>query len=80
MKITVIGKQRMVGTSKKTGNDYDFNIVHYIGHEDERVIGKHGCQINLDPDMISFNDIHVDSTYEVEFGPRNRVVSFALVK
>jgi len=80
MKIKVIGKQRMCGTSKKTGNEYDFNIVFYVGKEDDRVVGQHGCQINLDPDMISFNAIDVGTTYDVEFGPRNRVVSFAPVK
>ena len=80
MKIKVIGKQRMCGTSKKTGNDYDFNIVYYIGREDDRVVGQHGCQINLDPAMASFNGIEVGGMYEVEFGPRNRVVAFAPVK
>lgn len=80
MKIKVIGKQRMCGTSKKTGNEYDFNIVFYVGKEDDRVIGQHGCQINLDPSMMSFNDIEVGAAYDVEFGPRNRVVSFTPVK
>lgn len=80
MKIKVIGKQHMEGKSKKTGNDYNFNVVYYIGREDDRVVGKHGCQVNLDPDMIPFHEIMVDGTYDVEFGPRNRVVSFVPVK
>lgn len=80
MEIKVIGKQRMKGVSKKTGNEYDFNIVYYIGHEDDRVIGQHGCQLNLDPDMIAFNSIVVGAAYDVEFGPRNRVVAFKSVK
>lgn len=80
MKIKAIGKQHMKGTSKKTGNDYDFVVVYYIGREDDRVIGQHGCQINLDSDMIPFNSIEIGGTYEVEFGPRNRVVGFVPVK
>lgn len=80
MKIKVIGKQRMCGTSKKTGNDYDFNIVFYVGKEDDRVIGQHGCQINLDPQMIDFASIAVDGLYDVEFGARGRVVGFTPVK
>ena len=80
MKIKVIGKKRMVGTSKKTGNDSDFNVIYYIGREDDRVIGQHGCEVNLDPTLIPFNDIVVGSTYDFEFGPKNRVVSVQLVK
>lgn len=80
MKIKAIGKQRMCGTSKRTGNDYDFNIVFYVGRVDDRVIGEQGCQVNLDPDLIPFNDIQVGATYDVEFGPKDRVVSFTPVK
>ena len=80
MKIKVIGKKHMEGTSKKTGNDYNFHIIYYVGHEDDRVIGQHGCEVNLDPSMIGFNDIQINTVYDIEFGPRNRVVAFEPVK
>lgn len=80
MKIKVIGKKQMKGTSKKTGNDYNFNVIYYIGREDDRVIGHHGCEINLDPALISFGDIQVGAEYDAEFGPRNRVTGFKPVK
>lgn len=31
MKIKVIGKAHFEGTSKKTGNEYNFHQIHYIG-------------------------------------------------
>ncbi len=31
MKIHVVGKLRLQGTSKKTGNPYDFIQIHYLG-------------------------------------------------
>ena len=31
MKIKVIGKSRVKGTAKKTGNPYDCVVVHYTG-------------------------------------------------
>lgn len=80
MKIKVIGKKHMEGTSKTTGNKYNFNVIYYIGHEDDRVIGHHGCDINLDPVLIPFDDIQVGAEYDAEFGPRNRVTGFKLVK
>lgn len=80
MKIKVIGKKHMEGIAKKTGNPYCFNIIYYVGREDDRVIGQHGCEINLDPDMFPFHDIAVNGEYNVEFGPRNRVVGFVPVK
>ncbi len=33
MKIKVIGKVHREGTSKRTGNSYNFNQVFYNGHD-----------------------------------------------
>lgn len=79
MKIKVIGKKHWKGTSKKTGNDYDFTAVFYIG-SDDGVIGQCGLDISVDPAVCPFNSIDVNREYDVEFGPRGRVVAFAPAK
>lgn len=75
MKIKAIGKQHLKGTSSKTGKDYDFFLVHYVGKEDG-VEGESGQRVAVDPAFVPYSYIEVGKFYEVEFGPRGRVVSF----
>lgn len=75
MIIKVIGKANFTGVSKKTGNPYNFNQVHYIGKA-RGVIGDAALTISLDPAMIAFSDITVGDSYEVEFDQRGYCVSF----
>lgn len=79
MKIKVIGKQHMQGTSKKTGNPYDFIAVHYIDRL-QNGVGERGEQISLDPAFYPFEDIQVGKEYDVVFGRYGRVDGFMLVK
>lgn len=78
MKIQVIGKAHLEGTSKKTGKPYNFNTVYYNG-PDRGVEGLASLSLSLDPSMVPYNTIVVGDTYEVEFGPRGYIVSFAPV-
>lgn len=78
MKIIVCGKQHLKGTSKASGNPYDFYKVHFLGTSPQ-VEGEEGQSVNIDPQMISYEDIFLGSEYNVEFGPRGRVVAFTLV-
>lgn len=48
MKIKVIGKAHREGVSKKSGNPYNFNQVHYNG-PDRGVEGMAALTLNLDP-------------------------------
>ena len=79
MKIKVIGKAHREGTSRRTGNEYNFNQVYYNG-PDRGVEGLAALSLNLDPSLIPFADIKVGGEYEVDFGPRGYVVGFTAVK
>lgn len=79
MKIKVIGKQHMQGTSKKTGNPYDFLAVHYIDKINGGV-GERGEQISLDPAFYDYNQIEIGKEYDVTFGRYGRVDGFVPVK
>ena len=79
MKIKVIGKAHLQGHSKRTGNDYNFVQVHYVGPS-RGVEGMAGQTVNLDPAAYPVSSIIVGETYNVEYGPRNSIVGFELVK
>lgn len=79
MKITVIGKQHMEGTSKKTGNPYNFNQVHYNAPS-RGVEGVAAKTLNLDPSMANYGSIQVGGTYNVEFDERGFCVAFEATK
>lgn len=79
MKIKVIGKAHREGKSKRTGNDYNFNQIHYNG-PDRGVEGLAALVLNLDPSLIAYQDIKLNAEYEVDFGPRGYVVGFTPVK
>ena len=58
MIIKIIGKAHLQGTSKKTGNSYDFIQVHYNG----RACGEEGqaaLTLSLDPHDFPFVDVIV---------------------
>ena len=78
MKIKVLGKAHLEGVAKKTGKPYDFNQVHYLGH-DRRVIGQAALTLALDPSVVPFDSIVVGKEYVVDCDPRGYVVDFAPV-
>ena len=75
MKIKVIGKAHLKGNSKKTGNDYDFIQVHYIGRA-RGVEGNAALTLSLDPRDYPFADVIVGGEYNVEFDNRGYIVEF----
>jgi len=75
MKIKVIGKAHFEGTSKKTGKDYSFNQVHYIG-KTRGVIGEAALTLNLDPVSFPIDKIEVGQLYNVDCDPKGYVVDF----
>ena len=78
MKIQVEGKAHLKGTSKRTGNNYDFVQVHYLGKA-RGVDGLAAKTVNLDPKDYLLSDIVVGGVYDVEFDDRGYVVGFNLV-
>lgn len=79
MIVKIIGKAHREGTSKKSGNSYNFNIAYYLGN-DSGVTGQRGLEILLDPETYPLADIQLGADYNIEFGPRGTVVSFQKVK
>lgn len=79
MKIKVIGKAHMEGTSKKTGNPYNFHQIHYNAPS-RGVEGVAAKTLNLDPSMAAYAAIQVGGEYNVEFDERGYVTAFEAVK
>ncbi len=75
MKIKVIGKEHREGTSKKTGNKYNANIVHYLSKA-RGLEGQCGKSAWLDPVMIHMEEIVVGGEYIIEFDDRGFVQEF----
>jgi len=78
MKIKVVGKARLTGTSKKTGNPYDFIQVHYLGRA-RGVIGDAALTVSLDPTVYPYEKIPVPCEANIEFDNRGYPVEFTPV-
>lgn len=78
MKIQVEGKAHLKGTSKRTGNNYDFVEVHYLGKA-RGVDGLAAKTVHIDPQVCPPSDIVVGGVYDVEFDDRGYAVGFNLV-
>ena len=69
MKIRVIGKARLAGTSKKTGKPYDFIQIHYNGLA-RNVEGQAALTLSLDLSPAHYGSIAVPGDYNVGFDNR----------
>lgn len=78
MKVKVIGKAHLKGTSKKTGSPYDFIQIHYNGLA-YGVEGQAALTANLDPALYPFADVVIGGEYALEFDNRGYPVQFAPV-
>lgn len=78
MKIHVEGKAHLKGTSRRTGNDYDFVQVHYLGKA-RGVDGFAAKTLNLDPKDYPLESIRVGADYECEFDERGYCIAFELM-
>ncbi len=75
MKIKVVGKPHLAGTSKKTGNPYDFIQVHYLGRG-RGVEGSAAMTVSLGPSVYSFEEIPIPCDAVLEFDGRGYPVEF----
>ena len=68
MKVTVVGKVRRAGTSKK-GNDYDFTtlMAEYSIRANDDNEGVQVDRINVDARMMPYAFIVVGATYDLDF-------------
>lgn len=72
-------KAHLEGTSKRTGNAYNFNQVHYLAPA-RGVEGLAAKSLSLDPLVYPIGSIVVGGDYNVEFDERGYVVSFVSCK
>lgn len=75
MIINVIGKRHCSGTSKKSGNPFDFSEVFYLGTQ-RNIEGQAGLSFTVDSSVLSFPEIVVGADYYAEFGSGGYLVSF----
>ena len=78
MLYTIHGYERNAGTSKKTGRDYDFHILHGVSHEPLRGANKVGFaaeQIMIGADDGVLRQIpQPGEVWELSFNRAGRVV------
>lgn len=79
MKIKVLGKAHMEGVSKKTGNPYNFNQIHYLGKA-RGVEGQAALTATLDAVAFPISSIVVGADYNLEFDNRGGVVDFTPIR
>ena len=75
MKIKIVGKAHLQGTSKKTGKPYNFIQLHYLGRA-YGVIGEAALTAALDPDLVDFDKLPVPSEAVLEFDGKGYPVEF----
>lgn len=75
MKVTVIGKSHLSGTSKKTGKPYDSTIVH-VSCKKNGVDGLAAETIWLDAKSFPVENIAVGQPYNVDRDSSGFVISF----
>ena len=79
MKIKVLGKAHLEGVSKKTGNPYNFNQIHYLGKA-RGVEGQAAITTNLDPVAYPIGSIVVGGEYNLEFDGNRHVIDFSPIR
>lgn len=79
MIIKVLGKSHREGVSKKTGNAYNFNEIHYLGRA-RGVEGSAALTATLPSADYPYDSIVVGREYSIEFDKTGFVVEFVPVK
>lgn len=74
MKIKVYGKVHLSGTSKKTGNKYDFIQFHTLVPQ-RGVDGQAAKMLSISPDIINYDAIVIGKDLDIEVDFDGRIVS-----
>ena len=75
MKVYVLGKQNLKGISRKTGKEFDSNVVH-VSCPKNGVEGEAVQTIWLDPKTYPLSDLIVGETYNAEYDSQGYLLSF----
>jgi len=79
MKVNVLGKEYVSGTSKKNGKPFAANVV-YISHKKNGVEGMCVDNVWLDPVGYPLDGIRVGSVYDLDRDSRGFVIDFTLAR
>ncbi len=79
MNVTVIGKEFVRGTSRKTGEPFASNLVH-VTHKKIGCDGLAAESIWLRPEDVPMDSIEVGKVYTVDRDSRGRIIEFYLAK
>ena len=77
MKVSVVGKEFVSGTSKRTGKDFASNVA-YVTHKKNGVNGLAVYSIWLDPVQYPLDSIQIGKVYDVDRDQRGFLISFDL--
>ena len=78
MKVIVLGKENINGTSKKTGKEYNLNMIH-ITYKRNGVDGQAVDTVALDANTYPIASIAVGKTYDLDRDGRGYVIAFEQV-
>ena len=79
MKVTVIGREHIEGTGKKSGKPFNLNIVHF-NIKKNGVEGMSAEKAILDAITYPMTDIQVGKAYNLEYDSRGFVACFDLAQ
>lgn len=77
MKVNVVGKNSVSGTSKKTGKDFAGTVVHVV-YKKNGVEGTAVETVWLDPKTYPLASIQVGKTYDLDRDGNGYVVGFEM--
>lgn len=77
--IKLDGKEHRKGTSRKTGNEYDFYVLHFIAPQ-AGVEGKAAVQKLVDPSLIAYEKLLPGMHYELDTDLNGNVIRVTQAK
>lgn len=77
MKVLVQGKEKLKGTSKKTGQPFDATLVH-VSYDKKGCEGVACDSIFVSTDICDFSDIIVGEVYHADYDSRGYMVGFTM--
>lgn len=75
MKVNVIGKEFVSGTSRKTGKEFASNVV-YVTYKKPTVNGLAVDTIWLNPESYPLDSIQVNKAYDIDRDSRGFIIGF----
>ena len=78
MKVKVIGKEKRAGTSRKTGNPFNFTMAHVI-YPKTGVEGQSCETVWLPGEQYPLNTIQVGADYNIDRDSNGYLVAFEKV-